>query len=341
MDVKELKNYIYENKYVEQILESIGCHHIKYHTSNEYWTCANATGDNNNAVVLYDNEYLLCINYTRQMINGTRKTDIIDLVCYTKCLTFPEGLKFICEEIGISYYHDFDDDIPESFKILKLIEEMGTGDIAKKETPLKPINEHILSYYKPYVNDLFFDDGIDYHTQKAFEIGYDEESNRYTIPIRSEVGDLVGVKGRYFNRNVPEGEMKYIYLEPCARSKILYGLYKTIDYIRNKNCVYVLESEKAVMQLWGYGYRNSVATGGKELAQSQIDMLVRLGSTIVLCFDKDVAKYELEKLADRFPDGVPLYYMFDEDNILDSHETPSDDSIKWLHMVKNNIYKLR
>lgn len=341
MDIKELKTYIYNNRYVEQILESIGCHHIKYHTSNRYWTCANADGDNNGAIVIYDNEYLLCTNYTRQMINGTRKTDIIDLVCYTKKLSFPDGLKFICEEIGISYYHDFEDDIPESFKVLKLIEEMGMGSTVNNDKPLKPIDEHILSYYKPYVNDLFSNDGIDYDTQKIFEVGYDEESNRYTIPIRSELGDLVGVKGRYFERDVPAGSMKYIYIEPCARSKILYGLNKTIDYIKSKGCVYVLESEKAVMQLWGYGYRNSVSTGGKELAQYQIDMLVRLGSTIIFCFDKDVTKDELENLANRFPDGVPLFYMYDEDNILNEHESPSDSSIKWQYMVKNNIYKLR
>lgn len=341
MDVKELKNYIYENRYVEQILESIGCHHIKYHASSGYWTCANATGDNNGAIVLYDNEYLMCLNYTRQMINGNRKTDIVDLVCYTQDLTFPKGLNFICEVIGMSYYHDFDDDIPESFKILKMINDMNSDSVEEKEKPLKPISENILSYYKPYVNDLFFDDHIDYDTQKKFEIGFDEESNRYTIPIRSELGDLVGVKGRYFNRKVPEGENKYIYLEPCARSKVLYGLDKTIEYIKNKNRLYVLEAEKAVLQLWGYGYRNCISTGGKKLSQYQADMIVRLGAMIVFSFDKDVTKEELEILAERFPDGVSLYYMFDEDNILEEHESPSDNPLKWQYMVKNNIYKLR
>ena len=341
MDVKELKNYIYENRYVEQILESIGCHHIKYHASNSYWTCANATGDNNGAIVLYNNEYLMCLNYTRQMINGTRKTDIIDLVCYTKDLTFPQGLKFICEEIGMSYYHDFEDDIPESFKILKMIDDMNSNSIEEKEKPLKPISESILSYYKPYVNDLFFDDNIDYDTQKTFEIGFDEESNRYTIPIRSELGDLVGVKGRHFSRQVPKGENKYIYLEPCAKSKIIYGLYKTIDYIKSTGRIYVGESEKFTQQLWSYAYRNGGGTGGKELSQCQIDMLVRLGVMVIFCFDKDVTKEELETLADRFPDGVPLYYMFDEDNILEEHESPSDNPTKWQYMIKNNIYKLR
>ena len=52
----------------------------------------------------------------------------------------------------------------------------------------------------------------------------------HILPLcRSELGDLVGIKGRYFYREVPEGENKYIYLEPCARSKIIYGLNKTID----------------------------------------------------------------------------------------------------------------
>lgn len=341
MDVQELKNYIYENKYVEQILDSIGCHHIKYHPSNEYWSCANADGDNNGAIVIYDNEFLMCMNYTRQMVKGNRNTDLIDLVCYTKHLTFPQGLKFICEEIGISYYHDFEEDIPESFRILQMIADMNTNITEEKEKPLTPISEHILSYYKPYVNDIFHEDNIDYKTQREFEIGFDEETNRYTIPIRSEIGDLVGVKGRYFYREVPENENKYIYLEPCSKSKILYGLHKTIEYIKNKGVVYVFESEKAVMQLWSYGYKNAVSTGGKTISRHQVELLVRLGVKIVFCFDKDVEKSEYENIALMFPDNIPLFYMFDEHDLLDGHESPSDDSNKWQKLKENNVYKLR
>lgn len=341
MDVKELKNYIYENRYVEQILEAVGCHHIKYHSTGSYWTCCNPDGDNQKAVILYNNESLVCLNKTRQMIKADRTTDIIDLVCYVKDLLFPQGLRYICQEIGMSYYHDFEENIPESFKILKLLDDMNSNSNFEKEKPLKPVSEHILSYYRPYVNDLFFEDHIDYETQRVFEIGFDEESNRYTIPIRSELGDLVGVKGRYFYREVPDSENKYIYLEPCAKSKIIYGLYKTIDYIKATGRIYVGESEKFTQQLWSYAYKNSGGTGGKELSQYQIDMLVRLGVDIVFCFDKDVVKKELEDLADKFPDGVPLYYMFDEDDILDKKESPSDNPSKWQYMVEHNIYKLR
>ncbi len=341
VDTKELKNYIYENRYVEQLLESIGCHHIKYHSSGEYWTCANATGDNNGAIVIYDNESLFCTNYTRQMVKGNRATDIIDLVCYTKGVNFINGIKTITSEIGISYYHDFNEDVPESFKILKMIEDMGGIGDNETEKPLKPINEKIISYYKPYVNDIFYEDNIDYETQREFEIGFDEESNRYTIPIRSEIGDLVGVKGRYFYREVPDDKNKYIYLEPCSKSKILYGLYKTADFARMAQRIYIFESEKAVMQLWSYGFKNSVATGGKEISKVQIDMIVRLGTEIVLCFDKDVKKDEYEEIAERFPEGISLLYIYDEDNILSDHESPSDDPNKWNYLVSNNVYQLR
>lgn len=341
MDVKELKNYIYENNYCEQILESVGCHHIKYHSVGAYWTAGNPDGDNKGAIILYNNESLVCLNKTRQMIKSNRQTDIIDLVCYVKDLTFPEGLKEICSEIGMSYYHDFEEDIPDSFKILKMLEDMDSNISEEKEKPLQPISEKILSYYKPYVNDLFYEDHIDYDTQREFEIGFDEETNRYTIPIRSELGDLVGVKARYFDRKVPDGMNKYIYLEPCAKSKIIYGLYKTLPYIKRTGRIYVGESEKFVEQAWSYGYQNTGGTGGKELSQYQVNMLVRLGTDIVICLDKDVKKEELEELAERFPDGVPLYYMFDEDNILDEKESPTDDPIKWKHLVENNIYRLR
>lgn len=77
------------------------------------------------------------------------------------------------------------------------------------------------------------------------------------------------------------------------------------------------------------------------MSQYQIDMLVRLGVDIIFCFDKDVTKKELETLAERFPDGVPLYYMFDEDNILQEKESPTDNPTNWKHLVENNIYRLR
>lgn len=341
MDTKELKTYIYENNYIKDILESIGCHHIQYHSSGDYYSAANPDGDNRNAIVIYNNEILNAINFTRNINTNGRFLDIIDIVSYATGLSFVQSINKIANIVGLSYYHDFEEDEPEDFKIIKMLKAMKTGKDVEEDKPLKPISESIVSYYKPYVNDLFAEDGIDYQTQQDFEIGFDEMTNRYTIPIRSELGDLIGVKGRYFYRDIPEDKNKYIYLEPCAKSKVLYGLNKTLPYINRNKKVFVGESEKFTMQCWSMGYRNAVSTGGKIISSRQVDLLVRLCVDIIICFDKDVDKKEIEEIAEKFPEDMPLYYMYDEDNLLSGHESPTDHKEVWERMVEKNIYRLR
>ena len=63
MEIQDLKEYIYENKKVEDILKELGCHSIKYHNGNsKYYSCAFPDGDNKNGLLVYDNEYLNKIN---------------------------------------------------------------------------------------------------------------------------------------------------------------------------------------------------------------------------------------------------------------------------------------
>lgn len=341
MDIAHLKEYIVENNLIETILLDLQCGHIKYHSSGNYFTASNPDGDNKQAIVIYANESLHCDNYTRQMKSDGSSTDLFDLVCYIKDLTFFEGLKYICSVIGIEYYHDFSEDIPESLLITQLILDMEESKDDNNDKPLKPINHAILSYYKDYVNDLFLNDNISYETQREFNIGYDEFTNRITIPIFSEVGDLVGVKGRLFKENLDDNDIKYLYLEPTSRSRILYGLNKTINYIKEAGRVYVVEAEKGVLQGYSYETKNIVATGGKQLSKTQIEMLSRLGVQIVLCLDKDVTKSEVEELANKFADGIPIYYIYDEDNILSKKESPTDNPTKWEHLIKNNIYRIK
>ena len=66
-----------------------------------------------------------------------------------------------------------------------------------------------------------------------------------------------------------------------------------------------------------------------------------IGIIVVEGPPETLAQEEYEEIAERFPDGVPLFYMFDEDNILEEHESPSDNPTKWQRLVDNNIYRLR
>lgn len=340
MDIESLKENILENDLIPVVLEEVGCHHVKHRDG--FYQCANPDGDNTTAVCVYENTNLTTINYTRDITNGRKGSDLISLVEFYKNETFPHAIKWICDVLDIDYYSNPEDELPESLKLTKMLLDLQENDnVEEEEKPLKPISERILSYYKPYVNNMFLEDNVGYDTQSEFEIGYDEESNRITIPIRDDLGNLVGVKARYFYRKVPEDTMKFIYLEKCARSQILYGLYKTINFIKQKKRVFVVEAEKGVQQLWDAGYQESVATGGKKITQCQINKLTRLCVPIIFVFDKDVEKEELDSIAKRFIDEVEIYALIDKDDILSEKESPTDNIEKFEQLLDKNIYKLR
>ena len=272
------------------------------------------------------------------MVDNDRTTDLIDLVMYTAKVDFRDALKIMAEIVGISYYHDFKEDIPESLLLTQEILGMNENK-EENEIPLKVLSPSILTYYQNYVNDFFYKDGISYEVQQEFGIGYDDCTNRITIPIYSEIGDLVGVKGRLLKEQLNEEELKYIYLEPTPRYRVLFGLNKTMNYINNLKTVCVTESEKGVMQLWSYGFYNSVGTGGKTISRQQINMLIKMNVKIILCFDKDVTLEDLKKTQKKF-EGIDIYAIFDNENILNEKESPTDNEDKWNYLVKNCVIHL-
>ena len=341
MDIEILKEHILENNFIPTILEELGCHHIR--KKDGYFQCANPDGDNVTAVCVYENTNLTTINYTRDISNGKNiHTDLISLVEFYKNETFPYAVKWICDVLDIDYYSNLDEDLPKSLQLTKMLIEMQSVDTeAETEKPLKPIPEKILSYFKPYVNDMFNEDGVSYDTQAEFEIGYDEFTNRITIPIRDDLGNLVGVKARYFYRQVPEDEQKFMYIEKCARSQILYGLYKTINFIKKAQRVFVTEAEKGVQQLYDKGYLEAVATGGSKISKSQIDKLTRLCVPIIFVFDKDITKEELDDIASRFIDGTEVYALIDTIGILNEKESPTDNISKFEQLLDKCMYRLK
>lgn len=338
MDKRSVKEYIIVNDLLEDILNELGCHHIKPHDGGRYYSCGFPNGDNPQAMsILSDNLHVEA--YTKDIKDEYGNSDIISLVSYIKDMYFYQSLKWLCEIIGIDYYSEETDEIPMSLQITNLLFDMNKNLTDEENEKLKPRDECILKTYFPYCNNLFLKDGIDYKTQREFEIGLDLESERITIPIRDELGVLVGVKGRYFYKDVKDGIEKYIYLESCSKSKVLYGLYKTMKYIKeSKKCI-VVESEKSVLVLWSQGIRNVVSIGGHNLSKTQVEKITRLGvNEVILCYDQDVARQENGKIkrdeylkeCNKFLDCIKVSAMVDlKNNILDFKESPVDNMDKF------------
>lgn len=335
MDIRDLKEEILNRELISDILAELGCHHIR--DKGDYVQAGNKDGDNPNSIVVYKNEYISCLNYTRQITKNGRQADIFDLVAYFEDCSFAEAMKFVCGLAGIDYYGERED-LPESLQILRMLKDMSISDEDEDSSPVKPISEKILSYYLPYPNKMFEDDGIALEVQQEFGIGYDPQTNRVTIPIRTPLGDLCGVKGRLFGEP-DEYNPKYLYIEPTAKQKLLYGLYENKDYIKSSNQIIIFEAEKSVLQCASNGVRNCVAIGGKSISKTQAELIVRTGCTPIIALDKGIELDEIKTVMSVFPDNIPVYYIFDTDDIMNNKQSPVDDWNKWEILIKNNVYK--
>lgn len=336
MRSSDLKEFIVENEHVDTILEDLGCGNIVRHSG--YYTCSNPDGNNKQSVTVYINENLTTINYTRNITKNKRCADIFDLIAFYKDCSFPEALRYVHGLLGLDFYQEKEEPC-ESLQILKMLKEMNTGSDSVNDEPVSPISEDILSYYLQYGNSMFDDDGISLEVQHEFEVGYDTASNYITIPIRDSVGTLCGVKGRYFG-DPDEYHSKYIYLEKCNKSKILYGYWQNKDYIKNSDVLFIVESEKAVQQCATFGVRNVVSTGGKTISKCQVELITRSGCAPVFAFDEDVHEDELSSIAEMFMDGISVYALIDKDCVLDEKQSPTDDYGKWVYLTTNHVYKI-
>lgn len=338
MQVNELKEYLLNNELCEDVLTALGCGHVR--NRGEYISASNPDGgDNKQAITLYLSENLNCIDYTRQISKTKRATDIFDLVAYFKQCTFAESMKWVCDTVGLDYYHE-PDDVPESLKIIRFLKEMSTGSDDEDNTPLKPISEDVLRYYLPYGNKKWEDEGISLETQREFNIMYDPQTDYIAIPIFDSIGSLVGIKGRYFGIT-DEYHSRFTYLEKCNKSKVLYGYWQNKEFIKNNKYIIVVESEKSVLKLAEYGYRNVVSTGGKTISKYQVELITRTGCIPMFAFDEDVKENELEDIANLFIDGVSIYAVIDRDGLLEEKESPMDRQDVWRELYKNNVYKIK
>lgn len=345
MNAIELKRYVYENNKITLILESLDCHHVKSHSGESYYTFGVPDGDNPSSSTIYNNEYLGVVCYTRNIKDKFGNSDLISLVSFiNKEENFSKNLKWICDCVGLDYYSEEIEDIPDSIKWTRWMMKVANDELEEEKEYLKPINERILTYYKPYLSKLFYEDGIPHEIQLDFEIGFDLATHRITMPIRDDLGTLVGVKGRAI---LEEQGDKYIYLEPCAKTHILYGLYNNYYYIKKLNKVIVVESEKSVMKLMGYGIFNVVAISGHDLSKAQIEKLIRLNvDEIIICYDEDVNRLENGKISkkeymievNKFIPQQNVSLMIDVDGVvLGKKESPADNRDKFVQLYENRI----
>ena len=110
------------------------------------------------------------------------------------------------------------------------------------------------------------------------------------FPIKSISGRILGFGGRIIDSN--KKIAKYINSPESKiynKSKTLYGIYESKQFIVKDDVCYLVEGYMDVIQLHEHGIKNVLASSGTSLTKDQIILIKRLTSNIVILFDGDQA----------------------------------------------------
>ena len=268
--------------------------------------------------------------------------NIYTLVMKTRDCSFPEALAYVADELGL-----------EKNRFNKKIRYPFSGfykglmkEIQEPEFSMQTYDEAILEEYANKYNLMFFRDGINFQTQEYFNVGFDIETLRITVPEYTLDGKLCGFMGR-LNDSKCAKEERWIPLIACSRPYTLYGYHRNYDSIQQKNLVVIGESEKFVMQLHSMGSYIGLATCGCDVSEIQAKHLKALMTNrIILAYDEGLEEERVREQAQKLKIDNALFhnkvgYVFDKNNDVlpkGSKASPSDLGRKaFAELIKKHV----
>ncbi len=242
--------------------------------------------------------------------------DIIKFLMKYENIEFPEALKVLAEKAGIEIkraspmeqkqfgiLYDINEASKQFFKSVLLgsreAQEYLNSRKLKKETidefeiGFAPTNSDELTLY---LVNLGYDikdierAGMNFKSDRG---GYfDRFRGRIMFPIDNHFGKTVGFSGRILPK-YDNGDMgKYVNSPETLiynKSKILYGLSKSKNFIREESRAVLVEGQMDFLMLWQDDVKNIVATSGTALTGEHLKALRKQTDKLIFCFDNDEA----------------------------------------------------
>lgn len=328
----ELKEYIIKNNLTENLLSKIGCKDIK--DCGEYYITNRPLGDNPKGCQVWKENLAVKI-YTPHEGSG----DIYNLVSATYNIDFISSMKKIISLLGI--FLEDKEYIKEKKKdySLCILKYKNTQYMLKD---MKYYTEDILQNYIQLPNLPWIKEGILPETQMKYDIGYDLNTHRITIPHFSldfSKGKYIGVMGRTMYENYDVfGIPKYLPLIEFPKSQSLYGYIQNYLSIQRTGYCVVYESEKSVLLRDSKKDYTAVALGGTNISKFQEKLLLALNVPLVFAFDGGIDLKYINIQCERFCKYRNVYYIYNEE-MLAGKKSPADLSQKDFYYLLNNKIK--
>ena len=332
--MKQLKEKLLQGDNIERVLEYFSYEKIRRVSENEI-RCAYDIDRNGTAIRIKLDENISAVDFARN-VSG----DIIKLIMINRDLPFREVIEGIKEVIGVSDVKI--GNAEESF--LSIFNKLGHKKKTKREE-IEIYPESILDNFSKEWNLRFLKDNISIDVQREFDIGFDDITQRITIPWRDFEGNICGVMGR---SNIDGVENKYLPIIAFKKSNTLYGYSENYIELCDNN-IFIGESEKFVLQLKTMGYPNAVALGGNSLSDVQIEEILALNpKNLIFCYDEglemEVINRNFNKLKKHMTfRNIGVYLIQDKKNkYLRNKCSPSDLGVEvWEKVKRECVLKIK
>ena len=287
--------------------------------------------------------------------------------CYTECgsMSIFQFLKTYYETRQIDYdwyedvykvildcsnYRQLDGFAPKKYKSIR------STYSAPERIKLPTYPNGIIDCFTKFYPQEWLNDGITRTTMDKFNIRYSIPQNKIIIPHYNINGELVGIRGRALNDWEVENVGKYMpvqiegkwYSHPLSLN--LYGLNETKENIKRIGICFLVESEKAVLQMDGWDFANcSAAVCGSQFNKHALRLLIRTArpKEIVICFDKEEKEgsdeyfNKLYKIGKKYQNYCDFSFIYDRENLLEMKDSPTDKGADIFWKLYNRRVRVR
>ena len=287
--------------------------------------------------------------------------------CYTECgsMSIFQFLKTYYETRQIDYdwyedvykvildcsnYRQLDGFAPKKYKSIR------STYSAPERIKLPTYSNGIIDCFTKFYPQEWLNDGITRATMDKFNIRYSIPQNKIIIPHYNINGELVGIRGRALNDWEVENVGKYMpvqiegkwYSHPLSLN--LYGLNETKENIKRTGICFLVESEKAVLQMDGWDFANcSAAVCGSQFNKHALRLLIRTArpKEIVICFDKEEKEgsdeyfNKLYKIGKKYQNYCDFSFIYDRENLLEMKDSPTDKGADIFWKLYNRRVRVR
>lgn len=245
--------------------------------------------------------------------------NIISFIMYYHNCNFRSALKILKDYCGVT--DEIIDLKSETFMSMRKFrpDNKVESDFQRKILPADYMNRFSKRRIK-----LWEEEGVLPEIIEKYNVRYDAVADAIVFPIYDNYGNLINVKGRRVSPEIKRlGLPKYFHYFKVGRLDYFFGLYDKQSEILESGEVILVEGEKSVMKLEGWGINNAIAIGTSVLNEWQIKTIIPYGVNIIIALDKDKNPcYNKDiQLLRRL---CNVYVILDKKNLLGEKDAPVD-----------------